>query len=782
MILRLRTLFGFLALLSLFSCGGGGSVSRDDSPTGGNTGGANVTRSIQLAFTDASGQPSTDLSEGTPLTLTAMATDSNGDPVVSTLITYSFQPEGLAVFGNDSGTASTDASGMAIIDILVGASSGAGEVVATLSSGETAATTFNSAGKNINALPASLDLFSNSTLLASSGSDEIELIALVKDKNNVLLEGVDVTFSANSGASIKIENGGSVAVTGVDGIARALLNTQNKPENRTIVVTANAAGLPESQSLDIQVLGTVLAINGPPSVILGESANFTVFLSDFDGVGIANQEIQLNSQNGNDFEATNFVTDGEGQVLVKFTGSYSGMDVITASALNTSGTLNVSVQQDQFSFTQVPDEEIPLGTSKNIELTWLKENVPFANGDITLTTTRGTLSKTNVKTNSSGKASFQISSNNAGLAIISAQGIDADDNVVNVTAEVEFIATHVSNMILSASPNSIGPAGQKSTITAVLRDAAGNLVKGKVVNFTTDDVSSGQISPASAITDGNGLASTVYTSLNVTSEDGITVSATEPSSGIASSVNLTVANRAQFISIGTGNIIEAPDETSYLKKFTVFVTDANSNPVSDVELTVTGTPVKYTEFLEPNAAPDDSNFHRIRSAFYKGYWVAYPSAANFEYWTAVQTHGCPNEDVDDDGIKDPNEDKNGDGELTPGNIMSIDGDIKTDENGQAIIELRYAKTYAAWGQVKITASTPVSGSESQASYFYTLSASAADLAIETTPPNSNPFGTGVHFVEVENPEYPGDDEPNPTQIPKFITIDDGANRTCDNSL
>ncbi len=112
--------------------------------TGGGT--VKVTRSIALAFTDVSGQPSTSLVESIPLTLTATATDSNGDPVTSTLITYRFQPEGLAVFGNDAGTASTDANGAAIIQILVGENSGAGEIVAALSSGEEATTTFNSAG------------------------------------------------------------------------------------------------------------------------------------------------------------------------------------------------------------------------------------------------------------------------------------------------------------------------------------------------------------------------------------------------------------------------------------------------------------------------------------------------------------------------------------------------------------------------------------------------------------------------------------------------------------
>jgi hypothetical protein len=403
-----------------------------------------------------------------------------------------------------------------------------------------------------------------------------------------------------------------------------------------------------------------------------------------------------------------------------------------------------------------------------MELTWLKESIPFVDGAITLTTTRGSLSATNVITDTDGTASFQVQSNNAGRAVVSAQGIDTDGNIVNATAEIEFVATQVDNIILSASPNSIGPAAQKSTITAVLRDAAGNLVKGKTVNFNADDVSGGGISPASAVTDSNGVAATVYTSLNVTTENGITISATEPDSGIENSVNLTVANRAQFISIGTGNIIESPDEASYLKKFTVFVTDANSNPVSDIELTVTGTPVKYTELLEPNAVSGESNFLVIRPAFYKGYWTAFPSAANFEFWVPVRTIGCANEDKDDDAINDPNEDTNGDGSLTPGNIVSIDGDIVTDENGQAIIEIRYAKTFAAWGEIKITASTPVSGSESQTSQFFTLSASSADLREEATPPNTNPFGSGVNSIE--DPANPG------------VFIDDGANQTCGNVL
>jgi hypothetical protein len=744
-----------------------------------NSAGNGVSRSIQLALTaQLNGEASAELSLTSPLRLTAIVSNSSGEPVTSTLITYTFQPDGLAIFGNDSGTASTDANGVATIEILVGENSGAGQILATLGSGETATTTFNSAGTTlVGEQPASLDLFGSSTQLASSGSDEIELIALVKDVNNVLLEGIDVTFSVNSEATIQLENSGNVAVTGADGIARAFLNTQNKPENRTITVTATASGLADPKTLDVIVVGTGISVNTPPSVILGSEAELTIFLSDSDGKGIANKTVQINSENGNLFYnfdsppklVTELVTDGEGQATVTYSANNSGIDVITATGLNAEGVpVNISVQQDQFSFNIVTSDDINLGELSTLGLTWLKENSPLSNGGITLTTTRGTLNTSSVTTDADGKASFQISSANAGRAVVSAQGKDINGNIVNARADVEFIAINVDNIILSASPNSIGPSGQKSTVTAVLRDAAGNLVKGKTVNFNADDVSGGEISPASAVTDSNGLASTVYTSLNVTKENGITIIAKEPDSGVDAVVNLTVANRAQFISIGTGNLIESPDETSYLKKFTVFVTDANSNPVSNVELTVTGTPVKYTELLEPNAEDGDPNYQVIRPAFYKGFWSAFPSIEDFEYWVAVRTIGCANEDVDSDGIEDPNENTNGDDGLTPVNIVSIDGNVVTDENGQAIIELRYAKTYAAWGEIKITASTPVSGSESQASQFFTLSASAADLSLDTTPPNNNPFGTGVNRVEDAN---------NPGTF-----TDDGANLTCSNAL
>jgi hypothetical protein len=390
------------------------------------------------------------------------------------------------------------------------------------------------------------------------------------------MEGVDVAFSVSADGALQIIQGQTEA----DGTARALLTTQNEPENRTITATASIGALVEE--LDIQVVGTEVTINGPASVILADTAEFTIFLANSDGVGIANQAVQLSSQVGNPLSDTSLITDSEGQLTVNYTANQSGTDVITATALNATGSLNITIQQDQFSFTTVPGADIELGEPESLTVTWSKDGAPFAGGNITFTTTRGTLTSTVVTSDASGDASVQIESNNAGVAVVSAQGTDSDGNIVNARETVEFIATQVDNIIVAASPNDIGPDGQKSTISAVLRDPEGNLVKGKTINFTNDDVSGGTISPASAVTDSNGIASTVYTSQSVTSENDIEITATEPDSGISESTNLTVSGRAQFISIGTGNNIEIPDVASYLKTFTVFVTDANSNPVSKV--------------------------------------------------------------------------------------------------------------------------------------------------------------------------------------------------------
>ncbi|MFT4732972.1 MAG: hypothetical protein ACI89W_002002 [Gammaproteobacteria bacterium] len=759
MILRFRTLFGFLALLGLFSCGGGGSLSRDDSTNGGTTGGGTVTvtRSITLAFTDVNGQSSTSLSESTPLTLTATATDSNGDPVGNTLITYRFQPEGLADFGNDAGTASTDANGVATIQVLVGENSGAGEVVAALSSGEEATITFNSAGTTlIGEQPASLDLFGSSTQLLSSGSDEIELIALVKDANNVLLEGIDVTFSADAGASLQLENGGSIAVTGIDGIARATLSTQNNQENRTIEVTASTAIF--SQILEVQVVGTQIDINGSSSAILNDPVPLTISLVDSDGNGIANKTVTLSATNGQ-LSDTSPVTSVEGQITVNYLSAVAGTDTVVAIALNSQSEFSIAVQEDDFSFVDasVNNEavEVELNTATQLTVQWLKNGTAFANGNVTLTTSRGLVAVASATTDSEGNVAFSLQSNNAGFASITATGLDAEGNEVNARTLVEFIATVADNIIVDGTPDSVAPNGQTSTITSVVRDPNGNLVKGKVINFVVDDVSGGTISPNQATTNRSGIASTVYTSNAVSSFEAVKVYATVADTpSVSNFTSLTVGDRAFDISIGTGRLIEAPEQSSYSKEFSVFVTDPDSNPVPNALMTFSAPSVKFSD----------------GGVFRKGFW-SYDE--DNDIWLQVITATCPNEDVDgngildvgedannngifdegedsnNDGIFDEGEDSNKDGLLTPGNVVSIPSTSNTDDNGQTLINILYAKQFGAWVDVDISVNAESAGSESSESQEFSLPVAASDLVDDASPPPNSPYGISSNCNDTE---------------------------------
>lgn len=728
MILSFRTLFGFLALLSLFSCGGGGSLSRDDSTGGGTTGGGTVTvtRSITLAFTDVNGQPSTSLSETNPLTLTATVIDSNGDPVTSTLITYRFQPEGLADYGNDAGTASTDANGVATIQIIVGANSGAGEIVATLSSGEEATTTFNSSGTTfIGEQPASLDLFASSIQLASSGSDEIELIAFVKDANNVLLEGIDVTFSVNSDASLEVTQGTS----GADGIARALLDTKNKPENRTITVIASASGLAETQTLDIQVVGTQINIDGASSAIIDAPVLLTISLLDSDGKGIANSQLSVSALTGT-ISNMSPVTTNSGQVTIEYSASASGDDVITASALNAQSSFDIVIQQDDFAFTTVPTQEIALNETGTLTLTWLRDEVEFVGGDISFTSSRGTITSADNATDTNGQASFIIESDNAGFASISATGTDGEGILVSARAEVEFVATVANNIIVDGTPDSVGPDGQTSTITAVVRDAAGNLVKGKVINFLVDDVSGGNISVNQATTDRSGIASTVYESNAVSTFEAVKVYATvDDDQSISSFTSLTVGARAFDVSIGTGRLIQIPTNSSYSKEFSVFVTDPDSNPVENVNLTFSATPEKFV----------------LGGVYRKGYWVY---NEDIGVWVTEVTATCRNEDMDGNGILDAGEDTNGDGQLTPGNVATIPATGVTDANGQMLVDISYAKQFGAWVDITIAVNGESAGSEASETQNFSLTVAASDLTDEASPPPDSPYGIGTFCNDI----------------------------------
>lgn len=728
-------------LFMLLACGGSGeSLNRDDATEDDDLITEEVL-SIALAVVDAQGETATLVSDGSPLTVQATVTDGSGSPMVSEVVTFVLSRDELASFNNDTGTALTDANGLASIQLSVGSLSGSGTITVSVEDAESVVTGFQSAGMQ-QETPFSLELFASSLQLASSGGDQIELIAVIKNEQNILLADVPVSFRASQNASLTIID----TQTQADGTARATLSTQNNQENRTIEISATSAAL--SRSVNVNVVGTEVNINGASSVIINDSAPITLVLSDSDGNGIANQVINLSTNIGT-IDNTAPETGANGQVTVNYISSQAGEDVITATALSATNTFDVTVQQDDFSFINLPTGDLALNISHPLELRWFKNGQAFADGDIVVTSSRGVISSgtNSVITDASGLANVSIVSSYAGPASISAVGTDANGNQVTARAQVEFVAATVETVFVDATPDLIGPEGQTSTITATIRDEVGNLVKGKTVNFRlVADSSGGSISPNTAITDSNGIASTVYTSNAVSSNNGVTIGAM--SGGIENTVDLSVGNRAFDIVVGTGNDINAESNTFYIKDFVVFVTDASGRPVNDAALTASVVPT-------------------ATSTYRKGYWVW---DNDNDIHVTVISDTCPTEDANKDGLLDLGEDLNsnqvldtgedtnsdglldigedinGDGLLTPGNVATVnfkDNISNTDEFGQANLEIRYAKQFAVWTSVRLTVYGQSSGTESRTIQDFVLPISAEELTTQTVPPSDSPFGVSA---------------------------------------
>ncbi|CAI2389753.1 MULTISPECIES: beta strand repeat-containing protein [Alteromonas] len=685
-----------------------------------------TTISVSLALQNAAGEADNSLSSSNALVALATVTNSEGEPQADLLLTFSLSNDDLATFSNDTATALTNAEGVASIGMSVGSASGDGEVTATLPTGEADSTTFSSTGSTtVSEEPASLELYANSIQLASSGSDEVELIALVKNEQSVLMEGVEVSFSAASGDGVELQL--TQPETAADGTARAILTSQNDASNRIVTITAGAGSL--TQTVEITIAGTEVTINGASSVILNDSVDYTIRVQDSDGTSILNQDVVLSAVNGT-LSSTTVNTGANGQATVSYTASTSGEDTITAAALNAETSFTVQVQQDEFNFVNLPTEEVPLGQTQTITVQWRQDNTPVVGQNVTFSASRGVIAgNATVVTDAEGQASIDISANNAGISSITSSASDGSGNVlVSALTQIEFIATTPHTLIADASPDIIGPDGQTSTISAVVRDVDGNLVKNSVVNFSVSDVSTGFVSPSQATTDSKGIATTVFTSGSVSTQDAVVVTAfVADDPAIDDEVVLTVGARAFDISLGTGNELEEATSTSYLKRFGVFVSDSAGQPVSGVNLTASVAPVKYVNGGE----------------YRTGFWVFDDDASQ---WVAIVNQNCETEDVNDNGILDTtprDEDTNEDGMLTPGLIGTIafaNGAAVTDENGYAELEYRYPRSYAIWYDAVISVFGQSTGSEASAKMRYTLSISADDVTDEGASPPANPFG------------------------------------------
>lgn len=569
----------------------------------------------------------------------------------------------------------------------------------------------------------SLRVLTSSPQIPSDGTASATITALVLDTNNNVMENVPVVLSASSGSLAVVQP----AVTDESGTVTATLTTAGDPTNRPITITGRARS--SAGSVVVNVIGSALTITGPSSLALNGTETFNVVLTNAGGKGIANRSVAISSALGNAISQTPVVTDDQGRATFAVTANVGGSDTITASALGINATAAVSVSNVTFTFsTPAANTEIPLGANATITVNYSQSGAGVAGQTISFSTTRGTLSAAQAATNASGDATVTVSANNAGAALITATNIL---NGTTIQRTVEFVATVPATLELQASPFTVATNDQ-ATITAIVRDAAGNLVKNQVVNFVLTDTSNGSLTVAQAVTNSQGRAQTFYTASNSTSAvDGVRIDATVIGTAVTDFVRLTVAQRELFMSLGTGNEIAEPNTAQYRQEWVLQVTDAQGNGVDLVPVTLSVHSVRYWEgrraFVDP-----------------PGLWV---TARGSEALPAI---GCQDEDQNRNGILDvvPDEDFNDSGLIEAGNIASViarggGSTVITDQNGFALIDIYYPQQYAEWLEVTLEVRTSVQGTEFRRSATFVLAGLASDFQNEDIAPPGvdSPFGT-----------------------------------------
>ena len=568
--------------------------------------------------------------------------------------------------------------------------------------------------------PASIEVLSSSSSLASAVGSKVTFLVTAKDAVNTGIPKQIVTFTASSGTLTGANPPPSTDANG--SITTISLSPGSDLSNRIITLTATAGSA--SKSINIPVVGTSVSVSGAGSALVGNPAStYSVKAIDSGGKPIVGISLMLSSTAGNTVSPQTVTTDLAGAANFSFTPTVAGTDTLKVTGLGTSATATVVVSNEDFAFiSPAAAANLVVNSANTVTVRYKVGGVGVAGKSVTFSTTRGTLSSSTMVTNANGDASTTVNSTTAGPVIVSAQLGTARSSVTSA-----FVATIPASIVIQANPgavlpNAAGSTSNQSTLSATVRDATGNPVAGQVVNFTAiQDGSNGTIVPGSGTTDANGMTSVQFIPGALsTAANGVKLQAVVQSNqSLSATASLTVNGEALFISIGVANRLTVVDSVTYEKDFAVYVTDANGSPAPNRAVTMSVYPTQYG----------------------RGNLCA--SGVNWVYNTANVPTFFANEDVNRNGILDVGEDSNGDGRLTPGIPVVISpSNLTTDAVGYAGFKLRYGKNFALWINTEITARAQVGGTESSklANYFLEMATDDAKVASGSPANQISPFG------------------------------------------
>lgn len=310
----LRFVVLMIGTVFLAACGGG----TGDSTSSGSGTGSGASPALDLSLLNSLGAATTTISESQSGTLRALLLDASGVPVPSQVVSFTLSDATVAVLDPVSGTALTNASGIASISLKAGAAAGAATATATAVVGSDTATdsaSFSSSLANI-ALGSGSGLgFSNGVLTASvvpptelsaGGTMTITATVVNQSSSNALFTTpVEVVFTSGCAAASTAQVDGSV--TTVNGVATATYRASGCVGSDTVTATV-AGGL--SATVDILIAAATagsieftsatpsdIAIKGTSTAGRPESSIVKFVIRDIGGNPVANKRVDFSLNN-----------------------------------------------------------------------------------------------------------------------------------------------------------------------------------------------------------------------------------------------------------------------------------------------------------------------------------------------------------------------------------------------------------------------------------------------------------------------------------------------------
>ncbi|MFN7572902.1 MAG: spherulation-specific family 4 protein [Betaproteobacteria bacterium] len=213
--------------------------------------------------------------------------------------------------------------------------------------------------------------------------------------------------------------------TDATGTVRTTLVTGGDARNREIVVTARGESAVAERR--IQVVGTMLTIEGPNTVFPGTATTYRLWLRDAADKGIAAQPLDVATEAGNALRAPQVSSDAQGLAEVTLTATLAASS-LTASGYGLCATWQVAVARNELFFSSPANNSLQRfdagRLSTEVELRWTLGGATVADGTgLSITVAGAARADAGVVRTRSGAARFVVEGSGIGDVVVTARGL-----------------------------------------------------------------------------------------------------------------------------------------------------------------------------------------------------------------------------------------------------------------------------------------------------------------------------------------------------------------------